>query len=206
MKKKIQESKYYPIIVSVVTGFAILAATIAVILYATGYRLQKTGLSETGQLVLKSDPDAASVFINNKFVAGTDSTLNLPPGEYNVKIVKDGYSTWEKKLKIEKEVVTPTDAILFPTAPELRRFTSTGAINPTLSLDRTKIAYGVTASTSYPPKNGVYVASIADRQNVFSREEHNLSFETHRISNSPKENSYSLQMGNNFWFISKEKI
>lgn len=168
MKKKITSSKYYQIIFSLMTAAAIFAATFAVILYAKGYRIEQTGLRETGQLVLKSQPDAASVFINGKFVAATNSTMNLEPGEYDVRIVKDGYFPWEKKLKIEKQVVTPTDAILFPTAPELRRFTSVGAINPTLSLDRTKIAYGVASSSAYPPKNGVYVSNIDERSFVFA--------------------------------------
>jgi hypothetical protein len=167
MKKKITDSKFYKLGISLTTGALIIIATILVILYAKGYRFEKMGLSETGQLVLKSEPDAASVFVNDKFVAATNSTLNLPPGEYTVRIVKDGYAPWIKKLKIEKEVVTPTDAILFSIAPELRRFTSTGALNPTLSVDKTKIAYGVASSSAYPPKNGVYVVNISERQNLF---------------------------------------
>jgi hypothetical protein len=157
----------YKIALSVFTVLTLFFATIAVILYAKGYRLEQKGLMQTGQLVLKSNPDAASVFINGRFVSATNSTLNLTPGEYEVKIVKDGYSPWNKKLKIESEVVTPTDAVLFPAVPELRRFTSTGALNPVESLDRMKVAYGVASSSSYPPKNGVYVSDISDQQNVF---------------------------------------
>ncbi len=168
MKKKILDNKYYKFAFSIATALALFFATVAVILYAKGYRVQSGGiLGSTGQLVLKSNPDAASVFINGKFVAATNSTLNLSPGEYTVKIVKDGYSPWEKKLKIESEVVTPTDAVLFPSVPELRRFTTTGAINPVVSLDQTKIAYGVASSSAYPPNNGIYISDISDRQIMF---------------------------------------
>lgn len=167
MKKKIQESRYYKTILSLGTAVILVAVTIAIILYAKGYRFENRGISETGQIVLKSEPDAAAVFINNKFVAATNSTLNLPPGEYTVRIVKDGYAAWEKKLKIEKEVVTATDAILFQAVPELRRITTTGALNPVASIDKTKIAYGVASSSAYPPNNGVYVASISDSKGIF---------------------------------------
>lgn len=167
MKKKIGETNF-KVLTGVVTMVLILAATFCVILWAKGYRLQKNlSLLPTGQLVLKSSPDAASVFVNGKFVAATPSTLNLPPGEYVVRIIKDGYHPWEKKLKIESEIVTPTDAILFPAVPELRRLTLTGALNPVLSLDGTKIAYGVASSSAYPPKNGVFVMDISEKYNVF---------------------------------------
>lgn len=167
MKKKIQESRLYKTILSAGTVVVIIAISIAIILYAKGYRFENRGISETGQVVLKSEPDAAAVFINNKFVAATNSTINLPPGEYVIRIVKDGFAPWEKTLKVEKEVVTATDAILFQEVPELRRITRTGALNPVVSLDKTKIAYGVASSSAYPPNNGVYVSSILDSKGIF---------------------------------------
>lgn len=167
MKKKIEKIVPYQVLLGALTLVALLLATTLIVLYAKGYRLEQKGLSQTGQLVLKSTPDAASVFVNGKFVAATNSVLNLSPGEYTVKIVKDGYAAWQKKLKIEAEVVTPTDAILWPSVPELRRWTITGALNPTVSPDGTRIAYGVDSSTAYPPQNGVYVADISDRQQLF---------------------------------------
>jgi len=84
----------------------------------------------------------------------------LPPGEYRVRIEKDGYIPWQKQLRIKKEVVTQTNATLFRAAPDLRPLTNTGAINPTLSPNGSKIIYAVTQASS-ARKNGVWLLDLS---------------------------------------------
>jgi len=144
---------------------ALLAAgTFVAIRFAKGYRLNfgEKKVTPTGLLLANSYPEAASVYINEKLTTATNDTLHLPPGEYQVKIVKDGFIPWEKKLTLEKEIVTQTNARLFPSVPDLRALTLTGAINPTPSLDGQKIAYAV-ASSSAELKNGLWVYDLGDR-------------------------------------------
>ncbi len=140
------------------------ALTYVTTLFIRGYRpnLQKPGLGfvPTGLLVANSDPKGASVYIDDKLATATDDTLNLPPEEYNIRIEKDGYLPWNKTLTIKKEVVTQTNATLFKSTPDLSPLSNTGAINPTVSADRTKIVYGVEAA-SKETKNGIWLLDLA---------------------------------------------
>src|SRR5690348_12777929 len=72
--------------------------TVVAIFYGKGYSLDFTSgkgfLKGTGLLVATSVPDGAQVFINDHLTTATNNTINLPPGEYKVKIFKDGYFPW----------------------------------------------------------------------------------------------------------------
>lgn len=88
--------------------------------FANGYRPTKNGIIEgTGLLAANSFPSGAQVYINGKLTTATDDTKNLNPGNYTVEIQKDGYITWKKDLIIEKELVTQTNAVLFPSVVSL---------------------------------------------------------------------------------------
>ena len=117
--------------------------TVLVIYFARGYRPDFTTgqIQPTGLLVAHSYPDGAQVYLNGSLKSATNSTLNLPPGTYQVQIKKDGYHSWQKKLLVEAEVVTRATAVLFPSTPTLKAITTTGATLPALSPDGTKVAY-----------------------------------------------------------------
>jgi len=113
------------------------------ILYANGYRLNNQNkLVANGLLVANSDPNGAQIIIDGKLNSATNATIPLPPGSYDVKIKKDGYIDWEKKVEIQNGVVTEVDANIFPQAASLNPITFAGAINPTVSSDNSKIVYG----------------------------------------------------------------
>lgn len=95
----------------------------------------------TGLLVATSDPDGAKVWVDGKLKGATNSNFSLTPKEYRVEIKKDGYTTWNKTANIEKEMVVKTDAILFPLVPDLKALTFTGAENPIISPDGSKVVY-----------------------------------------------------------------
>lgn len=137
----------------------LVLVTVGVILYGKGYRFGfesgKPEFKGTGLLVAKSLPDGAQVFVDGKLKTATDNTINLPPGEYSVKIAKAGYFPWEKKIKIDAEVVSTAEALLIPTAPKLESITEVGAINPKIDPTLTKIAYSVSSQSAV--KNGIYV-------------------------------------------------
>ena len=111
------------LIVSALILLFLALVTIFVIIYGKGYRFNLKGsnaiLSGTGLLVATSTPDGAQVLINDHLTTATDNTINLAPGEYTVKIFKEGYFTWEKNIIIKKEVVSKADALLFTKAPKL---------------------------------------------------------------------------------------
>lgn len=143
----------------------ILVGTVGMVLYGMGYRFSflsgKPEISGTGLLVLTSIPDGASVLIDGHLTTATDNTLNLAPGEYSVKIEKEGYFPWEKNLIVEKEVVTKAEALLFPTTPRLESITVNGALNPVLDPSSSQLAYTVASSSA--KKNGIYILDMSDR-------------------------------------------
>lgn len=152
------------IIILSVFSFVIIGTVIAII-FARGYQLNNTQnglkLNATGLLSATSVPKSASVYLNDKLITATDDTLNLTPGLYQVKIVKDGYLPWTKTYEIKKEVVYQTDAELFRSVPDLRPLTLSGALNPTISPDLSKIIFAV-ASASAQKDNGLYLIDITD--------------------------------------------
>lgn len=141
----------------------ILMGTVVAILFARGYNfdISKKELSSTGILVATSDPDGAMVSIAS-LRAATNSTMNMSPGIYKVKIQKDGFTPWEKSVEIKKEEVVKTNVFLFPALSDLRPLTFTGAKNPIISTDNTKIAYGVASASSQLSlnQNGIWIIDM----------------------------------------------
>ena len=142
----------------------VIFGTLAVSYLARGYQIsfrQGPTLTSTGLLSVTSKPKPASAYINDRLTTATDDTLNLPPGDYHIKITKDGYLPWDKDIQIKKEVVFQTDAQLFRSAPDLKPITYAGAINPTISNDGSKVIFAV-ASASATQDNGLYLVEITD--------------------------------------------
>ena len=150
----------------IATSLFLLVVTIVVILYGKGYNFSfgdgKISLLGTGLLAATSQPDGAGIYINSHLTSATNNTVSLTPGVYDIKIVKSGYFPWQKRIKIEKEVVSSAFALLIPTAPKLDNVTDIGVSNPVLDPTRTKIAYTVSTSSD-PRKNGVYILDMGLR-------------------------------------------
>ncbi len=111
-----------------------IITTFFVSLYAAGYTLNRQWpprfnqlFQKTGMLVLDSEPSGADIFINDieqrrpvLLDLGRDNITtptkikNLPPGEYNLRLEKDGYWPLEKKIYINSGQSTfAEDFILF---------------------------------------------------------------------------------------------
>jgi len=146
--------------------------------YAKGYRfdLEKSKITPSGLLVANSNPTGAQVIINGELKTATNSTISLSPGTYDLVIKKEGFLTWEKRVTIEKEIVTQVDVDLFTSAPSLSAITFSGVFKPTPNSDFTKIAYGVpaskepTISLSANEKEGLWIIEANNLPIGFSRE------------------------------------
>lgn len=156
---------WHKLFIAVFGALFILSGTIFAIRWAQGYRpsLGKKGpsMTGTGLLVVSSDPKGAQVFLNKKLTTATDDTLNLPPGTYDVEIKKDGYTPWKKTLTLIAELVTQTNAKIFPSVPNLTPLTYSGAAEPIPSPDGQKIVYKVTEAST-DAKNGLWVVELSD--------------------------------------------
>lgn len=147
------------LLVSIVIFISLIFATIIVVLYGKGYRFGfgggKIELNGTGLLVVKSLPDGAQVLVDGKLKTATDNTINLAPAEYSLRIYKEGYFPWEKRIFIQTEAVTRAEALLVPSAPKLESITDVGASSPIIDPTLTKIAFKVSSQSAI--RNGIYV-------------------------------------------------
>lgn len=166
----IMATKIRSFLIPFVTVCIILGTAVAIIAYGRGYRLHTDGsVQPTGLIVLQSDPSGAQIIIDDKIRTATQATLTLPPGWYNVTIAKDGFQPWQKRMKVQGEVVAKVEALLLPTNPSLTALTATGVVNPALSPDGSKLAYVIpetTATTSAAlttSKPGVWVLDLTDK-------------------------------------------
>lgn len=166
------KAKFNPrVIYTLVSALVILLGTGLAIQYAQGkYRFTKDGLSaETGLLSANSFPTGAQVYVNDRLVSATDDTLYLKPGDYQVRIQKEGYHIWQKNLKIEGTLVTQTNAQLFPIVPSLTAVTFSGAKNMAPSPDGQKIIF-YTSEANTPEKNGLYILDMSNSLMIFQKE------------------------------------
>jgi hypothetical protein len=165
-------------VIPIITVILIIGSSIGVIAYGRGYRLDiiKKSIKPTGLLAATSDPNGAQIIIDGKLTSATNNTINIAPGIYNVAIAKEGYQTWEKKIKIQGEVVSRADAYLFPTNPSLSAITTNGVASPALSPDGSKLAYVIpqapTASETgiLSKRPGIWVLDMADRPLSLNRD------------------------------------
>lgn len=151
------------VLYSLASLLIIVGGTLAAIQYAKGnIRISRQGVANgTGLLSANSFPTGAEVLINGELRTATDDTLYLDPGDYQVQIRKDGYSPWNKNLSVQRELVTQTNAQLFPIAPSLTPLTFTGVERIHPSPDGQKIIY-YTSSTSSPNRNGLYLLELTN--------------------------------------------
>ena len=109
------------ILCSVILFFILI--TPVIILYSLGYSfdLQEKKVVLTGGLYIKSIPKRATVYINNKPKKETPVFIKrLAPKYYQIKVTKEGFHEWSKKLKIESKLVTEVkDILLIPINPEI---------------------------------------------------------------------------------------
>lgn len=176
-----KKSNYRRVLFTFLSAAIILAGTVLAIRFAQGDRPTTRGeIRETGLLVANSFPNGAQVYVNGKLTTATDDTFNLDPGEYQVRIQKDGYITWEKTLEIQRGLVTQTNAVLFPAVPSLTPLTFTGVQNLTPAPDGQKLIY-YTSSASAATKNGLYLVDLTDSPLSLQRGPRQIATETQKI-------------------------
>ena len=177
-------------IISVITFSSFIIITLIVILLAQGYRLdrQTNTIYGTGTLVATSDPGGSTLTLNDQPRGVTNTTIsNLVPGEYDVKISKEGYSTWENKVTIEKGKVLTVEALMIPVNPSLAPITSTLASQTWLSPDGQKLAYSVPEGTSA----GIWMLDLSSQPFNLGRKPLQLVADTEQVAYSQAEIQWS---------------
>ncbi|MFW6282679.1 MAG: hypothetical protein ACOC1P_01320 [Minisyncoccales bacterium] len=97
-----------------------------IILYSRGYRfdIQNKEITKTGGLFIKAKPNKVDVYLDKKpekktdLFFGSSFIKNLIPRKYSIKLEKENYHSWQKKLKIKEQTVTEINNIsLIPKNP-----------------------------------------------------------------------------------------
>jgi hypothetical protein len=110
------------ILISFIVLFVI--TTPIIITYTAGYRwnTKKWRLEKVGIIFLRSRPAGADIYLNDKLLKDdTPSRLRgLLPDTYEIKVAKNGYTTWSKKLTVASALTTFAERIVLwkNTAPE----------------------------------------------------------------------------------------
>ncbi|MDP1710778.1 MAG: PEGA domain-containing protein [candidate division WWE3 bacterium] len=176
-------------------GFLALITT-GIILYASGFRLdlsQRT-LAKTGMILVKSLPDGARVFLDEKLVGATDSTIgSLEPKTYHLKIEKEGYIPWERDVEVKAELVTNITAILPPMSPSLTAITQGGAQQVTAAPSGSKAAFLSGSKLFLLLLNNPFLGFLRTRSQEIAQEPADFPFsKVTRIEFSPNEDQLLL--------------
>jgi hypothetical protein len=188
--------KFRSIFISIVTLCSIIAVAAVVIAYGRGYRLdfKKSSLKPTGLISATSDPVGAEVSVDGTLKTATNNSFSIDPGFYTIRITKESYIPWEKKIRVQGEVVSAVNAFLFPTNPSLSPLTTLGIANPSLSPDGTKVAYTIPAKhldATSAKKSGLWYYELSEgplgrnRDPIQLDSTNNFDFAAGRITWSP---------------------
>lgn len=150
---------------TLLTLVIIFSSAAVAIFLAKGYTFssKEKGLVGTGIISVTSIPDAASVYVDGHLTTATNANIaSLQPKEYDVRVIKEGFIPWEKKVKVREGLVTDLKITLFPAIPTIYPLTFNGVKNPVLSPDGEKLAYIVPTGK----KAGVWVWTLEDNRPI----------------------------------------
>src|SRR5437899_1057411 len=91
-------------VITLITLIIIGAAAAVAIFLTKGYTFspQQGKLLTTGIISIASQPSGASVYIDGHLATATDTTISsLSPKTYEMKVTKEGFIPWEKKVEVK---------------------------------------------------------------------------------------------------------
>ena len=123
-----------------------------IIFYSLGYRFDpKVGIFiYSGTVVLKPTPFDVNVFVDGEPLAKKqidiiNQSINingLKPGEYEIKVSKDGYQDWIKKTRVRSGIATEFwNVSLAPNNPSPKEVLEKSVAKSAFSSDKSKLAY-----------------------------------------------------------------
>jgi hypothetical protein len=107
MKLK-KSKKFTAILTSILITFTIYTGSLLIFLYVKGWRFDLTDQSvkQIGVLTVESTPTLADIYVDEVHKGRTNKSMTLDVGEYEVRVTKDGYYDWNKRVEILEEKST----------------------------------------------------------------------------------------------------
>lgn len=146
-----------------------LIITPVLVLFARGFKfdLKNGQLIKTGSIVAQTDPKDAEVLLNDKKQKDkTPSTLRfLIPGDYVIKVEKENYLPWEKRLAVKSQFVTWVNhnrelLVLFLKEPKIQKALSIQ--NYYLPKDRKQLVFIQDGHLSYLDLNNKQIEVLGN--------------------------------------------
>ncbi len=116
--------KILAILKNILIGIVIIVFGAYLIIIANGYKInwQAKTLQKTGMIYLKINPTDVDVLLDGKKITTKIPARisNLLPKRYDIKVLKNGYLSWEKNFSVESgQVAVAADIVLFLEKPIL---------------------------------------------------------------------------------------
>src|SRR5579863_1709038 len=127
---KRRQNKYMLISGYFLVGVAVVLLTMVLYYAVKGYGLGTGGqIIQNGLVFVSSNPNPAQIYLNGElYNATTNSRLQLPAGQYTMRLTRAGYRPWVRSLGVEGGYVEHFDyPFLFPTnlvTTDVQAFTS----------------------------------------------------------------------------------
>lgn len=122
-----------------------LLAAPPLVLYTAGFRydFEYNRLVETGSLVVRSEPEGATVRINGELREELTPTIinTILPGKIKLLVEKEGYHSWEKEVDIRPRVTAFEEGITLFAIAEPEAFTEHPAVQYWWNANHDKLAY-----------------------------------------------------------------
>jgi hypothetical protein len=141
------KQKIRSILTVIILGSIFIAGTTYALIISRGNSLTAEGISATGTIRLSISPNSNyTVYLNEQAqrITTNNTVENLTPGEYTLKIQKDGYSTWQRTIQIKAGLITDVSAQLFPSVLQLEQLSKTNISQATYSPSRRVVVYTAT--------------------------------------------------------------
>ncbi len=147
------------ILISTIIFFIFFAPSVLFYAWGYGFDWEKKKPVLTGGFYFKSIPKNAEIYLDDKLKEKTPAFIKrLIPNYYQIKVSKEGYHPWQKKLRVESELVTEAkNILLIPIEPK----TETVEEMPLGQKETTQIFY------IHQPS---YILYKTDQQNSFNEQ------------------------------------
>ncbi len=169
----------------------ITTLSVVSMLYAKGYRvyfdkntisskpISSINIKKTGLLSVRSVPEGGKIYLNDKLVDTTNSTINsLDVGTYKMTIKKDGFEDFTRDVEVYTDQVVDITALLVLKGGNLNQITWNGVNSFEISKNGLLIAY----SSEQEEKPGIWLIQLSSTPiNIFSVEKKLLVTDTQAI-------------------------
>lgn len=100
--KKLRRHKIQLLVGYVLIAIALIIATTVLLYSAYGFGVDKNGkVIQNGLVFLSTRPSPANIYVNNALnKSQTNTRVQLPAGQYAIKLQRDGYRTWERQVTV----------------------------------------------------------------------------------------------------------